>query len=99
MKIVRHFYLIEKEHLRSATFGGAGVEGVLDMLRYDGALVESNAPAGYWLLSAESHPEVARWRSFGIKIILAPLCRDAFDVQEFLRKNRPAQATLDPRDG
>jgi hypothetical protein len=107
----RHFYLIEREHLRSQTFG-VGMEGVLDMLRYDGARVENNAPEGYWLLSSETHPEVARWRSSGIKIILAPMCRDAFDVEEFLHQEKKAAArratrltrtvgakVTDPRDG
>lgn len=43
-----------------------GVEGLLDMLRYDHAVVEGNAPGGYHLFSIEGHePEVARWRSFG----------------------------------
>lgn len=40
---------------------------MLDMLRYEGATVESNAPDGYYLFRVEGkEPEVRRWRSFGI---------------------------------
>ena len=103
------FYLIEKEHLRSQTFG-VGVEGVLDMLRYDGARIESNAPDGYWLLSClGNYPVVARWKSFGIRIRVMDLCRNALDVREILEDERKREAQrgerlaktmgMDPRDG
>lgn len=40
---------------------------VLDMLRYDGATVVSNAPEGTYLFRVEGHePEVRRWQSFGV---------------------------------
>lgn len=60
----RYFYLIAREQLA----GRSLVAGVLDMLRYDGATVECNAPAGYYLLAAPNPPAVARWASFGVKL-------------------------------
>lgn len=105
----RHFYLIEREHLRSALFGVAVFEGLMDMLRYDGATVENNAPDGYWLLSSENPPGVARWKSFGITIRVMDLCRNAFDIREILEDERKRAARrgkrlaetvgVDPRDG
>lgn len=53
-----------------------GVDGALDMLRYDGARVESNPPPGYFLFSItrtdgnEPWPTVRRWESFGVKHLM-----------------------------
>jgi len=56
---------------------------MMDMLRYDCALVHSNAPGGYWLLSSEHKPPtVERWNSFGIHII-GP-ARDEYTLRERL---------------
>lgn len=63
------YYAISKPHLNAHS-----VEAVLDMLRYDGSVVEGNGPAGYWLFSitrTDGHwptVHVDRWRSFGIEI-------------------------------
>lgn len=49
---------------------GMYVEDLLDMLRYDGATVQSNPPDGHYLFRIEGgykHPAVDRWRSFGVK--------------------------------
>lgn len=64
----RSYYLIEKAQLEDVA-RGCGISGVMDMLRFDGAKVECNAPNGFWLLSCEGDPGVARWRSFGIKVV------------------------------
>ena len=63
----RFYFLIERDHLSKAC-RGCGVEGVLDMLRYDGVRVEGNAPGGCWLFSSLSEPTRARWASFGIRL-------------------------------
>lgn len=50
-----------------------GVEELLDMLRYDGATVESNPPSGHYLFRIDGgykQPEVRRWRSFGVKDVI-----------------------------
>lgn len=72
--------------IRRADLAGQPTEAVMDMLRYDGARVECNAPSGYYLLSSDytSAPNVARWASFGIAI--ASLCSEyaAHDVARVL---------------
>lgn len=45
-----------------------GTRAALDMLRYDGARVLSNAPSGYYLLESESPPTTPRWASFGVAV-------------------------------
>lgn len=62
----RIYYTIERGQLNEL-----GVSVVLDMLRYDGASVEHNAPSGYYLLSNEHGPELGRWQSFGIDIAVS----------------------------
>lgn len=46
------------------------ISGILDMLRYTGAAVESNGPQTFWMLSAPhwSKTYEDRFKSFGIKI-------------------------------
>ena len=61
----RTFYRIERAILEKAP-----VSVVLDMLRYDHAVVEHNPPPGYYLLSCEGSPCVERWRSFLIPLKL-----------------------------
>lgn len=57
------FYLIRREALEHLSPGE-----LLDMLRYDGARVLNNPPAGFYLLTSESAPAEARWKSFGVHI-------------------------------
>ena len=46
-----------------------GLYTVLDMLRYDGCHIHSDANTpGYYLFSNEMGPTLERWRSFGIGI-------------------------------
>lgn len=60
-----HFYTVPRADIEKMA-----VEDVLDMLRYDGAQVISNAPEGFYLFRVEGkEPEVARWRSFGVKTL------------------------------
>jgi len=63
----RFYFLIGRDHLSKAC-RGCGVEGVLDMLRHDGATVHGNAPGGCWLFTSLGEPTRARWASFGIRI-------------------------------
>lgn len=64
-----------------AQVNDAPAAAMLDMLRYDGARVESNSPNGYWLFSITrtdgSWPKVHsdRWRSFGLTIAGESVCR------------------------
>lgn len=67
-KPTRYFYLIARDQLTGWPKTGAPVEGVLDMLRYDYARIEPNAPEGFYLLSADHPPGVERWASFGVRI-------------------------------
>lgn len=41
---------------------------LLDMLRYDHAVIESNPPPGFYLLSSERYPTEARWKVFHVPI-------------------------------
>ena len=62
------YFLIEREVLRDYV-ATQGPDGLMDMLRYDGATVECNAPTGFWMLSKPNTPPTReRWASFGIKI-------------------------------
>ncbi len=46
------------------------VEAMMDMLRFDSAIVHCNPPDGYWLLSIDRNPPTEeRWKSFGIRIL------------------------------
>ena len=51
---------------------GMGVEELLDMLRYDGAVPQSNAPEGHYLFRAEGKymPEHRRWASMGVRDLI-----------------------------
>lgn len=54
----------------ATTIEAMRVEEVLDMLRYDGATVQSNPPDGHYLFRIDDpfrQPNVARWASFGVK--------------------------------
>lgn len=79
------FYIIERAKLDEL-----GVAVVLDMLRYDGAAVECNAPDGYYLFRIEGHgPHLARWQSFGITIPSGHISSSAYDmrfVEDAIRK-------------
>jgi len=57
----RWFYLIERRRFDNLTAHDA-----LDMVRYDAARVECNAPTGYYLLStgADHGPNLDRLRSY-----------------------------------
>lgn len=63
------YYAIRREKLADEP-----VAAVLDMLRYDGAIVECNPPSGYWMFSITrtdgAWPTVHydRWQSFGITV-------------------------------
>lgn len=63
-KSKRFYYTIKKTSLEDL-----GVASVLDMLRYDQAVIHYNPPKGMYLLSNESGPCHDRWRSFGIQIV------------------------------
>ncbi len=67
MREVRRWYLIPRRYLEDLA-----TPAVLDMLRYDGARVEGNAPAGFYMLSNKTGPAVARWASFGVRGIHGP---------------------------
>ena len=81
----RFYFLIDREHLEKAAVG-CGLNGVLDMLRYDQAVVASNPPAGYWMFASDNRPTVARWASFGI--IVAGVTNDRYDLEELARRLR-----------
>lgn len=63
------YYAIKRDKLQDEP-----VFAVLDMLRYDGAVVECNPPDGYWMFSITrtdgAWPSVHhdRWASFGIVV-------------------------------
>jgi len=61
------YYLIARKELETLT-GSAGVDAILDMLRYDDSRVESNSPEGFWLFSSPHAPCLPRWRSFLVKV-------------------------------
>jgi hypothetical protein len=66
----RYWYMVRKELLDSLE-----VFHVMDLLRYDWARVEPNAPEGFYLLSklqtgGYAEPAAAHWQSFGIQIYL-----------------------------
>lgn len=72
----RWWYVTKSEHLE-----GHSVGAVMDMLRYDGARVECNAPVGFWLLSKEADggyppPNEERWRSFMIRVYV--ICKSPY---------------------
>ena len=50
-------------------------EGLIDMLRYDGATVESNAPEGKYLLACPHTPTTERWVSFGLMVDIVCTCK------------------------
>ncbi len=56
----RFFFLIHQRYLDDNFDIGRGRD-VLDMLRYDRAIVESNPPAGFYLFSSLREPTAARW--------------------------------------
>lgn len=64
---LKFWYVIKRD-----AFANIQAESVLDMLRYDGARVECNAPPGYWLLTKHAKdaapPNEARWKSFMLKV-------------------------------
>ena len=74
MKLERRWWYVIKRHELDRMY--VPLESMMDMLRYDAARVESNAPAGLYLLSksAEGYaagqggPCVERWTSFGIEV-------------------------------
>lgn len=69
-KKVKKFYYVLKSDVVDQ---GMIARDVLDMLRYDGAMVEHNAPAGFWLLSKEyayGRPCEERWQRFGARIYI-----------------------------
>ena len=78
----RFYFLIEAAHLHSAA-RGCGIEGILDMLRYDHAIVETNRPSGFWLFSSEREPTHKRWESFGIRI--AAVTREDWKLHDIAR--------------
>jgi hypothetical protein len=60
------FYAIPKHVIHEL-----GIAPVLDMLRYDGATIECNAPEGWYLFRIEGHgPHRERWTSFGVTNIV-----------------------------
>jgi len=77
----RVYYIIPKRVLEGMNPGA-----LLDMLRYDYCRVESNAPSGWYLLSNENGPCVARWTSFSIPptAIRGPF-KDAYEACEHAR--------------
>lgn len=75
------------------TIDAAGVATVLDNLRYDAAVVESNPPEGMYLFRSEAPraPTVDRWRSHGIRIDPRFVARSEFDK---MRLNDLARAVI-----
>ena len=64
----RWWYVAKREAIDNEPAAAA-----MDMLRYDGARVECNAPTGFYLLSKSANfgePCAPRWASFGIKIYI-----------------------------
>ena len=66
-KETRYYFLIEQATLRKAV-RSCGFDSLLDMLRYDRAIVEHNAPVGYWLFSSPHTPTIDRWGAFNIRL-------------------------------
>jgi hypothetical protein len=92
----RWFFLIETEHLNKAA-RGCGVEGVLDMLRYDHAVVENNRPGGFWLFSSEREPTHKRWLSFGIRIAAVTRAPgEVTDIAKALKEKEALARTVLP---
>ena len=85
MKTQRFYFLIDREHLEKAA-KGCGLNGILDMLRYDQAVVASSPPAGYWMFVSDNRPTVARWASFGIGV--AGVTNDRYDIEDLARRLR-----------
>ena len=71
-----------------------GVAGALDMLRFDSAEVESNAPVGHYLFSSDREPTRARWVSFGVRTIYGSYAYVADCIRdiEAAKKNAPDAA-------
>lgn len=82
------YYLIPRtaiEHLP--------VNAVLDMLRFDAATIECNAPPGFYLLSNTHGPERARWASFGVSTIHGPYRDTGTALEAARRLSRPSDTT------
>jgi len=66
------------------------VAAVLDMLRYDGAMVENNGPDDYWMFSITRTDgrwpivHYDRWLSFGITVDAESA--DALELRDLLRE-------------
>jgi hypothetical protein len=89
------FYAIERAALHRLE-----VASVLDMLRYDGATIQCNAPLGFYLLRTEgSGPELGRWRSFGVLIDARLVDRSEAVVKERCRALTAAALELDDDNG
>lgn len=91
MKAKRIYYLISRSAINETP-----VEAVLDMLRYDGAVVECNAPPGYYLLSSDNRgaPHRARWHSFGL--IVSQEGFSLGDLHDWARKQEPPDQASRP---
>lgn len=65
-KDVRTYWLIRKDELNTLE-----AWQVMDILRYDGAMVETNGPEGYHLLSSNytGAPNEDNLKSFGIHVV------------------------------
>ncbi len=77
-KVKKFWYVLKSDVVDEALIA----RDVLDMLRYDGAKVECNAPAGFWLLSKEvayGRPCEERWQRFGARIYIIAIDTDAPD--------------------
>lgn len=77
------YYLIRRERLDEEP-----VSVVLDMLRYDGSRIESNAPPGYYLFSSDAPraPHRDRWRSFCIEV--GPAFDSSSEAWEFYHREQ-----------
>ncbi len=77
-KVKKFWYVLKTDMVDEAMIA----RDVFDMLRYDGAKVEGNAPAGFWLLSKEyayGRPCEERWQRFGVRIYIIAIDTDAPD--------------------
>lgn len=75
-KVKKFWYVVKSDVVDEAMIA----RDVFDMLRYDGANVECNAPAGFWLLSKEyayGRPSEERWQRFGARIYIVSIGTEA----------------------
>lgn len=88
------YYLISRRAVNDMPAGA-----VLDILRYDYARVESNAPDGYYLFSVDADrngPTIERWKSYGLRVVF--VSRDLHAALDYGRQNPAPRDAAPSRD-